>query len=103
MQTIKDKYLEPLERVATIFLQPSEPIIIGLIAAFLLLRSDNNLIVSYFFSQWHQMLEGRAMQMGKPVNDEDDIKVVKKVAALYSRDDQDLWSQKGFKSLLKLH
>ena len=57
VDTLRQKFFEPLRTVANIFVLPREQLITGLIVSMLLKLSGDNLIVSYFFTQWQDFVE----------------------------------------------
>jgi hypothetical protein len=50
VDTLRQKFFEPLRAVSNVFVIPREQVITGLIVSTLLKLSGDNMIVSYFFT-----------------------------------------------------
>jgi len=86
---------------------PRDSTITALLAAMLLRLSGNSQVVSYFFREWQDFVQAKRDQgclLHAPLDAdcEDDLKIVKKVANLYSRSEPVL-SLKALKTLKKVH
>lgn len=107
VDTLKLKFFDPLIKCANIFLMPRDSTITALLASMLLRLSGNSQVVAYFFREWQDFVQtkrdqGYLMQGQLEADREDDLKIVKKVANLYSRSESAL-TLKALKTLKKVY
>lgn len=94
-------------KCANIFWMPRDSTITSLLASMLLRLSGNSHVVAYFFREWQDFVQtkrdtGYLLQAQLEAEREDDLKIVKKVANLYSRQEKVL-SLKALKTLKKVY
>lgn len=107
VDTLKQKFFDPLIKCANIFWMPRDSTITALLASMLLRLSGNSQVVAYFYREWQDFVQtkrdtGCLMQAQLEAEREDDLKIVKKVANLYSRPEPAL-SLKALKTLKKVY
>lgn len=87
---------------------PRNQLITGLIVSMLLKLSGDNLIVSYFFTQWQDFLDRLKLDpvhfasLQLSVENEDDLKIAIKIARLYCRQEKRL-TLKGLKMIYQIY
>lgn len=104
VDTLRQKFFEPIRSVTNIFILPRTQLITGLLVSMLLKLSGDNPIVAYFFTKWQEYFESVRLDPNSvvyqlQVENEDDLMVANKLAKLYCLQEKRL-SMRGLKTLL---